>query len=86
MVAVVGNTVKTQTLMNKRKAVHIQVEHFWKKSRKQIQSPWLGGKVDSGIGLPNAHGKCVGVDSGVDMFLLKALSSLIDPAEIMFTR
>ncbi len=25
------------------------------------------GKVDSGIGLPNAHGKWVGVDSGVDI-------------------
>jgi hypothetical protein len=24
-------------------------------------------KADSGIGFPNAHGKCVGVDSGVDI-------------------
>jgi hypothetical protein len=33
----------------------------------QIQIPWLGDKTDSGMGLPNAHGKCVGVDSGVDI-------------------
>ncbi len=28
---------------------------------------WHRVKVDSGIGLPNAHGNCVGVDSGVDV-------------------
>jgi hypothetical protein len=27
----------------------------------------VGLTVDSGIGLPNAHGKCVGIDSGVDI-------------------
>ncbi len=34
----------------------------WGKSRL-----WHMVKVDSGIGLPNAHGKRVGVDSGVDI-------------------
>jgi hypothetical protein len=38
----------------------------------QIQSPWLVDKtnrikVDPGIGLPNVHGKCFGVDSGMDI-------------------
>jgi hypothetical protein len=30
----------------------------------QIHSPWLGDRVDSSVGLPNAHGKFFAVDSG----------------------
>ncbi len=41
-------------------------EHCWK-LRPNPKSPRQGDKVDSGIGLPNAHGKCVEVDSGVDI-------------------
>ncbi len=34
-------------------------------SDAKIQIPWRGDKVDSGIRV--AHGKCVGLDSGVDI-------------------
>jgi hypothetical protein len=40
-----------------------KVPDWWIKYRRL----WHRAKVDSGIGLPNAHGKCVGVDSGGDI-------------------
>ncbi len=36
-------------------------------SRGQILSPWLGDKVDSGIGLTVDYGTCVAVGAGVDI-------------------